>query len=88
MEKPLRFGEGWEALLAEAGIRDLVVQIHKVETLKNPRNDFADLLRALPRVLNMYLRNPMFRKFIGMSLSLPENLLEYFGYGLYVGRAE
>ena len=80
--------EGWEALLAEAGIRDLVVQIHKVETLKNPRNDFADLLRALPRVLNMYLRNPMFRKFIGMSLSLPENLLEYFGYGLYVGRVE
>ncbi|MEJ2305173.1 MAG: methyltransferase domain-containing protein [Anaerolineales bacterium] len=31
--------EGWQALLAEAGIRDLVVQIHKVETLKNPRDD-------------------------------------------------
>lgn len=78
--------QGWLVLMEASGIQGATVEIHQVETLKNPKDDFADMLRTLPRLLNMYLRNPMFRKFIKASLFIPENLLEYFGYGLYTGR--
>jgi arsenite methyltransferase len=78
--------QGWLALMEASGIQEITVEVHQVKTIKNPKDDFADLLRTLPRLLNMYLRKPMFRKFIRMSLFIPENLLEYFGYGLYTGR--
>jgi hypothetical protein len=39
--------------------------------------------------LLLYLRNPAYRRFVkdvGETGVTPENLDEYFGYGLYVGR--
>lgn len=78
--------EGWLALLEASGIQGITVEIHQVKTIKNTKDDFADLLRAFPRVMNMYLRKPTFRKFIKTSLFIPDNLLDYFGYGIYTGR--
>jgi SAM-dependent methyltransferase len=76
----------WQSTFEEAGIVDLAIQAHQVETLKNPKDDMTDMLRALPKVLSMYFSNPLFRKFIKVSLTLPKTLLDYFGYGLYVGK--
>ena len=30
--------------------------------------------------------DPVFRRFISEIVSLPKNLLDYFGYGVYVGQ--
>ncbi len=78
--------DGWRELSESAGLTDMVVRINKADALSNKRDDVRDLLRTLPMVLYMYVRSPIFRRFIQESLSIPKNLLEYFGYGLYVGR--
>ena len=78
--------DGWRELLEGAGLRNIIVRTNKVDALSNKRDDISDLLRTLPMVLYMYVRSSMFRSFIQESLSIPKNLLEYFGYGLYVGR--
>jgi hypothetical protein len=47
------------------------------------------MLRTLWRALRLYLRNPAYRSFVqGIRNSglKPQNLEQYFGYGLYVGR--
>jgi len=77
--------DGWRELLESAGLTDMIVRINKADALSNKRDDVTDLLRTVPMVLYMYARSPMFRRFIQESLSIPKNLLEYFGYGLYVG---
>jgi len=78
--------DGWRELLEGAGLRNIIVRTNKVDALSNKTDDMTDLLRTLPMLLYMYVRSSMFRRFIQESLSIPKNLLEYFGYGLYVGR--
>ncbi|MDH4208072.1 MAG: methyltransferase domain-containing protein, partial [Anaerolineae bacterium] len=78
-------GEGWQELLAGAGLRDVTSITHKVESLGTGRAELMDALRAAHRVLYMYVRNPGFRQYLGGSLSLPKRLFDYFGYGIYVG---
>jgi len=78
--------DGWEELLAGTGLRDIVVRACKVEALSNKRDDVIDLLRVWHRALYLYIRSSAFRRFIKEALSIPKNLLEYFGYGIYVGR--
>ena len=47
------------------------------------------ILRSLWRALVMYTRNPAYRRFVkdvrktGIA---PDHLVEYMGYGIYVGR--
>ncbi|MFB0536894.1 MAG: class I SAM-dependent methyltransferase [Anaerolineae bacterium] len=78
--------DGWEELLAGAGLRDIVVRAYKVNALSNRRNDLEDVLRVWHKVLYLYIQSSAFRRFIKETLSLPKNLLEYWGYGIYVGR--
>ena len=77
--------EGWQELLAEAGLRDTLATTYKAEGLGSGREALKDALGVAHRALYMYVRNPAFRKYIGGSLSLPKNLMDYFGYGIYVG---
>ena len=47
------------------------------------------VLRVMGRMLRLYFSNPAYRKFVkgvGQEGVAPENLTEYFGYGVYVGR--
>jgi hypothetical protein len=47
------------------------------------------MLRVWNRMLVLYLRNPAYRTFVkGLREggSIPDNVEEYYGYGLYVGR--
>ena len=78
--------EGWTALLARQGIKELTSRTYRADSLSDPREDVKDLLRSLPRVLYALLRRPRFRQFIRASMGVPRDLLDYFGYGLHVGR--
>jgi hypothetical protein len=47
------------------------------------------MLGVFCRILSLYAKNPSYRKFVKRvqtSGVVPENLDEYLGYGLYVGR--
>jgi arsenite methyltransferase len=78
--------DGWKELLAGAGLRDMVVRMHQVHTLSTGREGVKDAIRVAHRVLYTYIRSSAFRQFMRESLSLPANLFDYFGYGIYVGR--
>ena len=91
--KPLTSGE-WIGLLEGAGLNDIVVRTYEINVQDEAkgilrRYGHGGMLRILCRTLSLYVRNPDYRKFVkevregGIT---PENLDEYFGYGVYVGR--
>jgi len=86
--------DGWTGLLEYAGLREIVVRTYEIDT----RNEAREILRrygcrgmlgVLYRILSLYARSPAYRRFVkevregGVA---PENLNEYLGYGIYVGR--
>jgi len=78
--------DGWKALLIGAGLRDMVPSVHEVHTLSTGREGLKDALRVWHKILYMYVRSSAFRRFMRETLSLPRDLFDYFGYGIYVGR--
>jgi len=86
--------EEWVGLLENAGLKDLIVRIQTIDVQDEAqgilqRYGLGGMLRTFWRMLKLYLRNPNYRSFVknvrqgGLT---PENLHQYFGYGLYVGR--
>jgi arsenite methyltransferase len=86
--------DGWVGLLEDAGLRDIVVRTNEINTQDEARGVLRrygcrGMLGVMSRTLALYARNPAYRKFVkevregGIT---PENLDEYLGYGLYVGR--
>lgn len=86
--------EEWVGLLEEAGFRDLVVEIREIDIKDEAkgilaRYGFSGLIRILGRTFKLYFRNQHYREFVkGVRQSgiSPEDLTEYFGYGIYAGR--
>jgi SAM-dependent methyltransferase len=91
--KPLT-SNGWVELLNGAGLRDIVARTYEVKVREEAkalvgRYGYGGMLRSLWRALVMYVRNPAYRRFVkGVRKSgvVPSNLVEYLGYGIYVGR--
>jgi len=86
--------DGWVGLLKGTGLREITVRTHEINTKDEARGilrryGFGGMLRVLWRMLSLYARSPAYRRFVkevregGVT---PENLDEYFGYGLFVGR--
>ena len=91
--KPLT-SEGWGGLLESAGMREIIVRTYEINTQNEARGILSrygcrGMLGVLGRMLSLYARSPTYRRFVkevqkeGIA---PENLDEYFGYGVYVGR--
>jgi ubiquinone/menaquinone biosynthesis C-methylase UbiE len=86
--------EGWTGLLEGAGLTEIVVNVHEVKARKEAkeivrRYGYGGMLRSILRGLVMYTRNPAYRRFVKEVRQegvVPDNLEEYFGYGIYVGR--
>ena len=78
--------QGWKDLLERSGMKLIRAKTYRSESLGDPKEDIKDLVRSFPKVLYSFIRCPRFRAFIKMSMAVPNNLLDYFGYGLYVGR--
>jgi SAM-dependent methyltransferase len=91
--KPLP-SEAWAALLEGAGLRDTAVRTYEVNTRDETkgilqRYGLGGMLRVLWRTLLLYARSPAYRSFVKrvrQSGVIPEQLQEYFGYGLFVGQ--
>ena len=79
--------EGWLELFERCGMKQVMAGTRKTESLSDPKEDIKDLIRSFPGVVYRLIRRPKFRALIKMSLTVPNNLLDYFGYGLYVGRS-
>ena len=86
--------DGWTGLLEYAGLREIVVRTYEIDTRNEAREIFRRygcrrMLGVLCRILSLYAKSPAYRRFVkgvregGVT---PENLDEYFGYGIYVGR--
>jgi ubiquinone/menaquinone biosynthesis C-methylase UbiE len=78
--------DGWKERLERSGMKEIMARTYKTESLRDPKEDIKDLVRSFPKVVYSLIRRPKFREFIKMSIAVPNNLLDYFGYGLYVGR--
>ena len=91
--KPLTPAE-WVGLLEGAGLSDIIAKVSDVSVRDEARGilrryGLGGMLRAMGRTVSLYARNPAYRSFVkGVRQDgvTPENLDEYFGYGLYVGR--
>ncbi|MGB2895419.1 MAG: methyltransferase domain-containing protein [Anaerolineales bacterium] len=91
--KPLTSAE-WVGLLEVAGLRNVVVNTYEINTQEEAkgilgRYGWGGMIRVMRRMLTLYARNPAYRRFVkevregGIA---PDNLDEYFGYGVYVGK--
>ena len=91
--KPLTSAE-WVGLLEGAGLAEIVTKMYNVNVREEARGifrryGFGGMLSVLCRTLYLYARNPTYRKFVKdvkQDGVVPENLDEYFGFGIYVGR--
>jgi hypothetical protein len=91
--KPLT-PEEWVGLMENADLREVCVRTRNISTRDETRGIFRQygcmgMLRVWNRMLVLYLRNPAYRTFVkGLREggSIPDNVEEYYGYGLYVGR--
>jgi len=91
--KPLT-SDGWVELLEGAGLREITARTYEINTQNEARGILQrygcrGMLGVLCRALPLYAKSPAYRRFVkevregGVT---PENLDEYFGYGVYVGR--
>jgi arsenite methyltransferase len=91
--KPLP-SRDWIALLERAGLRDIIARTYEVNTKDETkgivrRYGWAGTLQVWWRMLLLYARSPAYRSFVQGTRErgvLPENLEEYYGYGLFVGQ--
>jgi len=86
--------DAWEGLLEAAGLREITVRTYEISAKDEAkgilrRYGLGGMLRVWWRTLLLYARSPAYRRFVKEVRQggvLPENLEEYFGYGLYVGQ--
>jgi arsenite methyltransferase len=88
--------EAWAGLLENAGLSKVEVRISAIDTGAETkgiiqRYGCIGMLRVLGRLLSLYVKSPAYREFVKRVQQgglLPDDLNEYFGYGLYVGKNE
>lgn len=86
--------EGWQDLLHNAGLLDIVVILEPVDVKAESRGilqryGIGGILSTLTRAFRMYLRNPNYRQFVkdvNQRGLIPEDFNAFFGYGIFVGR--
>jgi len=91
--KPLTADE-WAGLLEGVGLREIAVRTYTVNTSDEARGlarryGTGGMLRVLWRTLRLYARSAAYRRFVKNVREggvMPNNLEEYFGYGIFVGQ--
>jgi len=91
--KPLTSDE-WAGLLEGAGLTEIVANVHEIRAREETRGivhryGYGGMLRIVYRALSLYARNPAYRRLVKRVREegiKPDNLEEFFGYGIYVGR--
>ena len=91
--QPLTAGE-WMHLLENAGLSEIIKLIYPVNAKQEAKLLFkryrpGGMLAIILRTMRLYFRNPDYRDFVrsvNQGGIVPNNITEYFGYGMYVGR--
>jgi hypothetical protein len=91
--QPLTADE-WTDLLQNAGLQIVTSELHPVDAkleakLLLRRYGLGGMLGNTFRALRLYVRNPAYRDFLKKVRQVgvvPDNISEYFGYGMYVGK--
>jgi SAM-dependent methyltransferase len=87
--------EVWAAFLQNAGLGDVIVHSYQMDLRKEAkarleRYPMRDTLAALARLPRVYFRDRSSAQFLRQALGgaryLTEDILEYMGYGIYVGQ--
>jgi arsenite methyltransferase len=86
--------DAWAGLLKGAGLKEIVVKTYDIDTQDEAkgivrRYGLGAWLRIMGRMMLLYARSPAYRRFLrGVRETgvVPDNLQEYFGYGLFVGQ--
>jgi len=86
--------DAWVGLLEGAGLREIAARTYEINTRNEARGILQrygcrGMLGVWGRILALYAKSPAYRRFVKkvrQSGIAPENLDEYFGYGIYVGR--
>jgi arsenite methyltransferase len=90
IEDEIPTAEVWTGLMTDCGLTDIQAKPRRFSAVKESsqvrRYRLEDLVRMTSRSLQLYLTNPDFREYMKSRRSLPKNLFDYLGYGLYVGR--
>lgn len=90
---PLTAAE-WSGLLETAGLDEISTRTFLIDLQVESkgilqRYGWMEILGIFGRMLSLYFRSAAYRKFVRevqQERVIPENLNEYFGYGLYMGR--
>ena len=88
--------DDWRALLENSGLRNIVVRTYTLSLVSDVINRIRrlgskDFSRALSKFLSLYITSPAFRRYAKYTqppLRITKEILEYLGYGLYVGRKQ
>jgi len=86
--------DAWVGLLEGAGLKEIAARTYEIDIQNETRGILRrygclGMLGVWGRILALYARNPAYRRFVKRVRQVgiaPENLDEYFGYGIYVGR--
>lgn len=89
--------DGWQALLDEAGLQDMVTDVFQVNGFRQRLDelqgldayDLLDRFRAIGSSIGLYARSKDFRRYVRSlipSWDVARSLFTYMGCGLYVGR--
>jgi len=86
--------DGWAGLLKGAGLQEITVRTYAINVRDEAkgilrRYGLEGMLRIVWRTLSLYAKSPAYRRFVKQTRErggIPENIVEYFGYGLFVGR--
>jgi ubiquinone/menaquinone biosynthesis C-methylase UbiE len=91
--KPLT-PDTWIGLLEIAGLKEIIVKTFTINIQDEAkgilrRYGLGESLSIMGRMLLLYARNPAYRNFakqVRQGGVVPDNLEEYFGYGLFIGQ--
>jgi arsenite methyltransferase len=90
IESEIPTADGWTGWMEDCGlgpIRAIAYRFSAVrESSQVRRYRVRDFVRMAYRTLYLYVTRPDFREYMQERPSLPRNLFDYLGYGVYVGQ--
>jgi ubiquinone/menaquinone biosynthesis C-methylase UbiE len=92
MNAQIHTSQGWQTLLENAGLEVMAVRLFPLDVKKEAaetmkRYGMRGLVRTWSRALGMFVTRPEVRDIMKQgTVEAPSGLMDYFGYGLFVGR--
>lgn len=90
IESEIPTAEGWIGWMEGCGLGDILAKPYRFSTARESsqvrRYRVGDFVRMAYRTLYLYVTRQDFREYMQERRSLLQNLFDYLGYGIYVGK--